>query len=125
MCTGGEPLLQLDASAIDALHSAGFEIGVESNGTLVAPEGIDWLCVSPKGRAPVLQTSGDELKLVYPQVEAEAQPDSFAHMDFRHFFLQPLDSPERDANTRSAIDYCLRYPRWKLSLQTHKIIGID
>ena len=125
VCTGGEPLLQLDGSAIDSLHSAGFEIGVESNGTLVAPEGIDWLCISPKGRAAVLQTSGDELKLVYPQVEAEAQPDSFAHMDFRHFFLQPLDSTERDANTRSAIDYCLRHPQWKLSLQTHKIIGID
>lgn len=125
VCTGGEPLLQLDGPAIDALHSAGFEIGVESNGTLVAPEGIDWLCVSPKGRAAVLQTMGDELKLVYPQVEAEAQPDSFAHMDFRHFFLQPLDSHERDANTRSAIDYCLQHPQWKLSLQTHKIIGID
>jgi len=125
VCTGGEPLLQLDGAAIDALHSAGFEIGVESNGTLVAPEGIDWLCVSPKGRAPVLQTSGDELKLVYPQAEPEAQPDSFANLRFRHFFLQPLDSPERDENTRSVIDYCLRHPRWRLSLQTHKIIGID
>lgn len=125
VCTGGEPLLQLDGAAIDALHSAGFEIGVESNGTLVAPEGIDWLCVSPKGRAPVVQTSGDELKLVYPQAEPGAQPDSFAHLGFRHFFLQPLDSPERDENTRSAIDYCLRHPQWKLSLQTHKIIGID
>jgi len=125
VCTGGEPLLQLDGAAIDALHSTGFEIGVESNGTLVAPEGIDWLCVSPKGRAPVVQTSGDELKLVYPQAEPEAQPDSFAHLGFRHFFLQPLDSPERDENTRSVIDYCLRHPQWKLSLQTHKIIGID
>lgn len=125
VCTGGEPLLQLDSPVVDALHGAGFEIGVESNGTLAAPEGIDWLCVSPKGRAAVLQTSGDELKLVYPQVEAEAQPDSFAHMDFRHFFLQPLHSPELDANTRSAIDYCLQHPQWKLSLQTHKIIGID
>ncbi len=91
----------------------------------IAPEGIDWLCVSPKGRAPVLQTSGNELKLVYPQAEPEAQPDSFAHLGFRHFFLQPLDSPERDENTRSVIDYCLRHPQWKLSLQTHKIIGID
>lgn len=125
VCTGGEPLLQLDDAAIEALHSAGFEIGVESNGTLVAPEGIDWLCVSPKGHAPVVQTSGDELKLVYPQAESGAQPDSFAHLGFRHFFLQPLDSPERDENTRSAIDYCLRHPQWKLSLQTHKIIGID
>lgn len=125
VCTGGEPLLQLDGPAIDALHSAGFEIGVESNGTLPAPEGIDWLCISPKGRAPVLQTSGDELKLVYPQQEAEAQPDSFARMRFRHFFLQPLDSPDRVANTQCAIDYCLQHPQWKLSLQTHKIIGID
>lgn len=125
VCTGGEPLLQLDSPAIEALHSAGFEVGVESNGTLAAPEGIDWLCISPKGRAPVLQTSGDELKLVYPQVEPEAQPGSFARMRFRHFFLQPLDSPDRVTNTRCAIDYCLRHPQWKLSLQTHKIIGID
>ena len=125
VCTGGEPLLQLDLAAIEALHDAGFEIGVESNGTLPAPEGIDWLCISPKGRAPVVQTSGDELKLVYPQTEPEAQPDSFTQMDFRHFFLQPLDSPERKANTRNAVDYCLRNPLWKLSLQTHKILGID
>ncbi len=125
VCTGGEPLLQLDRPAIDALHNAGFEIGVESNGTLAAPAGIDWLCVSPKGRAPVVQTSGDELKLVFPQSEAEAQPDSIAHMSFDNFLLQPLDSPERGANTQSAIEYCLAHPQWKLSLQTHKIIGID
>lgn len=125
VCTGGEPLLQLDTAAIDALHDAGFEIGVESNGTLPAPEGIDWLCVSPKGRAPVVQTTGDELKIVYPQIEEEAQPDRFSHLQFDHFFLQPLDSPERDANTRIAIEYCLRHPQWKLSVQTHKIIGID
>jgi len=125
VCTGGEPLLQLDLEAIAALHDAGFELGVESNGTLAAPDGIDWLCVSPKGRAPVVQTSGDELKLVYPQAEPEAQPELFAQMDFRHFFLQPLDSPERDANTRNVVDYCLRHPQWKLSLQTHKILGID
>jgi 7-carboxy-7-deazaguanine synthase (Cx14CxxC type) len=125
VCTGGEPLLQLDRLAIDALHSAGFEIGVESNGTLAAPNGIDWLCISPKGDAPVVQTSGDELKLVFPQTEPEAQPELFAHMRFDNFFLQPLDSPERDANTRNAIEYCLAHPRWKLSLQTHKIIGID
>lgn len=125
VCTGGEPLLQLDLSAIEALHDAGFEIGVESNGALPAPEGIDWLCISPKGRAPVVQTSGDELKLVYPQTEPEAQPEAFVQMDFRHFFLQPLDSPEREANTRNAVDYCLRNPLWKLSLQTHKILGID
>jgi len=125
VCTGGEPLLQLDRPAIEALHDAGFEIGVESNGTLAAPDGIDWLCISPKGCAPVVQTSGDELKLVFPQTEPEAQPDLFTQMDFRHFFLQPLDSPEREANTRIAVDYCLRNPLWKLSLQTHKILGID
>ncbi len=125
VCTGGEPLLQLDVAAIDALHAAGFEIGVESNGTLAAPDGIDWLCVSPKGKAPVVQTSGNELKLVYPQTEAEAQPDLFGHMSFDHFFLQPLDSPEREANTLHAINYCLTHPQWKLSLQTHKLIGID
>jgi 7-carboxy-7-deazaguanine synthase (Cx14CxxC type) len=125
VCTGGEPLLQLDRPAIDALHGRGFEIGVESNGTLQAPDGIDWLCISPKGNAPVVQTSGDELKLVFPQSEAEAQPDSFTHMNFDNFFLQPLDSAERDANTQAALEYCLAHPRWKLSLQTHKIIGID
>ena len=125
VCTGGEPLLQLDSAAISALHDAGFEVGVESNGTLQAPEGIDWLCISPKGRAPVAQTTGDELKLVYPQIEDEAQPGKFSHMRFDHFFLQPLDSPNLDANTRVAIEYCLRNPRWKLSVQTHKIIGID
>jgi 7-carboxy-7-deazaguanine synthase (Cx14CxxC type) len=125
VCTGGEPLLQLDRPAIEALHDAGFDIGVESNGTLAAPDGIDWLCISPKGCAPVVQTSGDELKLVFPQTEPEAQPDSFTQMNFRHFFLQPLDSPEREANTRNAVDYCLRNPLWKLSLQTHKILGID
>jgi len=125
VCTGGEPLLQLDPSAISALHDAGFEIGVESNGTLQAPEGIDWLCISPKGRAPVVQTTGDELKLVYPQTEDDAQPGRFSHLLFDHFFLQPLDSPEREANTRIAIEYCLQNPKWKLSVQTHKIIGID
>jgi 7-carboxy-7-deazaguanine synthase (Cx14CxxC type) len=125
VCTGGEPLLQLDAAAIDALHEAGFEIGVESNGTLPAPVGIDWLCISPKGNAPVVQTSGNELKLVYPQEEAEAQPAKFVKMDFEQFFLQPLDNPERQTNTEHAIRYCLSHPQWRLSLQTHKIIGID
>lgn len=125
VCTGGEPLLQLDRAALDALHQAGFEVGVESNGTLKAPKGIDWLCISPKGNAPVVQRSGNELKLVFPQIEAEAQPDAFAEMNFDHFFLQPLDCAEQDANTRSAIDYCLRHPQWKLSLQTHKILGIE
>ncbi|MGI9234313.1 MAG: 7-carboxy-7-deazaguanine synthase [Woeseiaceae bacterium] len=125
VCTGGEPLLQLDTLAIDALHGAGFEVGVESNGTLEAPAGIDWLCVSPKGRAGVVQRTGNELKLVFPQVEEEAQPEMFSDLQFDHYFLQPLDSPERDNNTQKAIAYCLSNPRWKLSLQTHKIIGIE
>ena len=125
VCTGGEPLLQLDNSLIDALHKAGFEIGVESNGTLAAPDGIDWLCISPKGAAPVVQSSGNELKLVYPQPEKEAQPENFIDMAFDQFFLQPLDGPDTKANTRRAIDYCLSHPRWKLSVQTHKVLGID
>lgn len=125
VCTGGEPLLQLDGLLIDELHKAGFEIGVESNGTLAAPDGIDWLCVSPKGAAPVVQSSGNELKLVYPQQEAEAQPANFIDMEFEQFFLQPLDGPDTKANTRRAIEYCLSHPRWKLSVQTHKVLGID
>jgi 7-carboxy-7-deazaguanine synthase (Cx14CxxC type) len=125
VCTGGEPLLQLDSALIDAFHKAGFEIGVESNGTLVAPDGIDWLCISPKGAAPVVQSSGNELKLVYPQSEAEAQPANFVEMKFSQFFLQPLDGPSIEANTRSAIEYCLAHPRWNLSVQTHKVVGID
>lgn len=125
VCTGGEPLLQLDAAAIDALHDAGFEIGVETNGTIEAPNGIDWLCVSPKAGARVLQRSGNELKLVYPQMEPEAHPQRFESLPFEHFFLQPCDDARGDENTRQAIDYCLRHPQWKLSLQTHKIIGLD
>ena len=125
VCTGGEPLLQLDGSLIDELHKAGFEIGVESNGTLAAPDGIDWLCISPKGAAPVVQSSGNELKLVYPQQEAEAQPANFIDMAFDQFFLQPLDGPDTKANTRRAIEYCLSHPQWKLSVQTHKVLGID
>lgn len=124
VCTGGEPLLQLDAALIDALHHAGFEIGVETNGTLAAPVGIDWLTVSPKAAAPLVQASGDELKLVYPQAEPEAQPERFEQLAFRHFYLQPMDSPARAENTRASLEYCLRHPRWKLSLQTHKLIGI-
>lgn len=124
VCTGGEPLLQLDVAAIDALHARGFEVGVETNGTLPAPEQIDWVCVSPKAGATLVQTNGDELKLVYPQVEASAQPTEFESMSFEHFYLQPMDCPERAANTQLVIDYCLRHPRWKLSLQTHKITGI-
>lgn len=125
VCTGGEPLLQLDATLIDELHSAGFEIGVESNGTLPAPDGIDWLCISPKGTAPVVQRSGNELKLVYPQREAEADPERFTELAFEQFFLQPLDGPDVAANTRMAIEYCLAHPRWNLSVQTHKVLGID
>jgi len=124
VCTGGEPLLQLDAAAIDALHDAGFEIAVETNGTVEAPPGLDWICVSPKAAAEVVQTAGDELKLVFPQPEPEAQPDRFLDMAFSYFFLQPLDSADGASNTQAAIQYCLDNPRWKLSLQTHKIIGI-
>jgi len=125
VCTGGEPLLQLDEQAVAALHSLGFEVGVESNGTIVAPPGVDWLCISPKGSADVVQRSGHELKLVYPQVEDQAQPDQFESLEFEHFFLQPLDNDDLTENTRRAIDYCLHNPRWKLSIQTHKILGID
>lgn len=125
VCTGGEPLLQLDTVAIDALHEAGFEIGVETNGTVAAPDGIDWLCVSPKANAPVVQRSGSELKLVYPQNEDAAQPCEFADLDFEYFFLQPCDDENLEANTRAAVDYCLQHPQWRLSVQTHKILGID
>lgn len=124
VCTGGEPLLQLDAAAVDALHDEGFEIGVETNGTLAAPDGLDWICVSPKASAPLLQTSGDELKLVYPQAEAAAQPENFVGMAFEHFFLQPKDCRDREANVQATIRYCLEHPRWKLSLQSHKLIGL-
>lgn len=124
VCTGGEPLLQLDEAAIDALHDAGFAIGVESNGTIAAPKGIDWLCISPKGSAAVVQRSGDELKLVYPQEEPEAQPERFEDLQFEHFFLQPLHDDDIEAHTQASIEYCLAHPRWHLSLQTHKLIGI-
>jgi 7-carboxy-7-deazaguanine synthase (Cx14CxxC type) len=124
VCTGGEPLLQLDNRAIEALHRRGFEVGVETNGTLPAPDGLDWICVSPKAGAEVVQRRGQELKLVYPQTEREAQPENFAELPFEHYYLQPLDDDNRRQNTRSAIDYCLRHPQWKLSVQTHKVIGI-
>ncbi|MEQ9561458.1 MAG: 7-carboxy-7-deazaguanine synthase QueE, partial [Woeseiaceae bacterium] len=110
--------------AIDALHDAGFEIGVETNGTIAAPAGIDWICVSPKSNAALAQTNGNELKLVYPQTEFEAQPEHFEGLAFDHFFLQPLDDEQREQNTKSAIRYCLAHPSWKLSLQTHKYLGI-
>jgi len=120
--TGGEPMLQIDEPLIDALHKKDFEIAIETNGTLPVPSAIDWVCVSPKAGAELVQTSGDELKLVYPQ--AGAEPDRFRELDFRFFFLQPMDSAERDRNTKSAIAYCQTHPQWRLSLQTHKLIGI-
>ena len=122
VCTGGEPLLQLDSRLIDALRAAGFEIAVETNGTLMPPPGIDWICVSPKADAPQLLTRGDEIKLVYPQDRGD--PARFAGQDFAHFFLQPMDDANRDANTHAAIAYCMAHPQWRLSLQTHKITGI-
>ena len=122
VCTGGEPLLQLDDNLVDAFHREGFEVAVETNGTQAAPRGLDWICVSPKADAPVTLTSGNELKLVYPQ--AQAMPERFAGMDFEHFFLQPMDGPDVDENTRAAIDYCKRHPCWRLSLQAHKLLGI-
>jgi len=124
VCTGGEPLLQLDAEAVAALHARGFEVAVETNGTQPAPPGIDWVCVSPKGRAPLRLTSGDELKLVYPQAEPEAQPERFAGLAFTRFSLQPLDGPEAAEHARLAVAYCLEHPRWRLSVQTHKVVGI-
>ncbi len=122
VCTGGEPLLQLDAPLIAALHARGFEIAVETNGTCAAPDGLDWICVSPKAGAGLALTSGDELKLVFPQPGAE--PERFEHLAFDHFFLQPMDGPERERNTEAAVRFCLAHPRWRLSLQTHKLIGI-
>lgn len=122
VCTGGEPLLQLDAPLIDALHSRRFRIAVETNGTVKAPAGIDWLCVSPKAGAQLVQTSGQELKLVFPQTAT--MPGAFEDLAFTHFFLQPMDGPGQVANTQAAIDYCMAHPQWRLSLQTHKITGI-
>lgn len=122
VCTGGEPLLQLDASAIDALHALEFVIAVETNGTIAAPPGIDWICVSPKANAPLVQQTGHELKLVFPQVGAE--PERFESLEFEHFFLQPMDGPDVKANTALALQYCLEHPRWRLSIQSHKVLGI-
>jgi 7-carboxy-7-deazaguanine synthase (Cx14CxxC type) len=122
VCTGGEPLLQLDPPLIAALHARGFEIAVETNGTLAAPPGIDWICVSPKAEAPLAQTSGQELKLVYPQPGVD--PARFESLAFERFLLQPMDGPDRVANTEAAIAYCLAHPRWRLSVQTHKYLGI-
>ena len=122
VCTGGEPLLQLDPPLIAALHDKGFEIAIETNGTLLPPPGIDWICVSPKADAEQKLTRGDELKLIYPQ--ADCDPARYAGQSFRHFFLQPMDNPDRAANTDAAIAYCKTHPQWRLSLQTHKLLGI-
>jgi 7-carboxy-7-deazaguanine synthase (Cx14CxxC type) len=123
VCTGGEPLLQLDEDAVAALHDAGFEVAVETNGTCPAPRGLDWICVSPKAGAELVLETGNELKLVYPQ--EGAPPEAYADLAFDVFSLQPMDGPEREHNTRLAIEYCLMHPQWRLSLQTHKYIGID
>lgn len=122
VCTGGEPLLQLDDAAVTALHAQGFEIAVETNGTQAAPVGLDWVCVSPKANSAVVLTAGDELKLVFPQ--ATAMPDRFEALDFTHFLLQPMDGPAQRENTAAALAYCLANPRWRLSVQTHKGLGI-
>ncbi|WP_181785247.1 7-carboxy-7-deazaguanine synthase [Streptomyces phytophilus] len=123
VCTGGEPLLQLDKAAIDALHARGFEVAVETNGTRVPPMGIDWICVSPKIGSDLVVTSGDELKLVYPQ--SGGDPRQFERLNFRNFRLQPMDGPDVEANTRATVEYCMKNPRWILSLQTHKYLGIQ
>jgi 7-carboxy-7-deazaguanine synthase len=122
VCTGGEPLLQLDIELISALHKKGWEVAVETNGTLLPPPGIDWICVSPKAGTKLLLSSGQELKLVFPQPGAE--PEKYAMLDFQHFFLQPMDAPDREVNTRRALEYVLSHPQWRLGLQTHKILGI-
>ena len=122
VCTGGEPLLQLDEALIQELHERKFEIAIETNGTVDVPPGVDWVCVSPKAHAELVVQSGDEIKLVYPQ--ADASPDKYRSLRFRHFFLQPMDGPELHRNTQLALDYCLAHPQWRLSLQTHKQLGI-
>lgn len=122
VCTGGEPLLQLDPPLLDQLHTYGFAVAIESNGTIAVPNGVDWICVSPKGGAPLVQTQGDELKLVYPQDGAE--PERYERFDFRYLYLQPMDGPHLIRNTELAVRYCLEHPHWRLSLQTHKLLGI-
>jgi 7-carboxy-7-deazaguanine synthase (Cx14CxxC type) len=122
VCTGGEPLLQLDEELVGELHARGFEVAVETNGTKDAPLGLDWICVSPKADAALALTAGNELKLVFPQTKAP--PERFEHLAFEHFFLQPMDGPDRERNTRQAVDYCKAHPHWRLSLQTHKLLGI-
>jgi 7-carboxy-7-deazaguanine synthase (Cx14CxxC type) len=122
VCTGGEPLLQLDGAAVDALHARGFTVAVETNGTCEPPRGLDWITVSPKAGAPLVLRRGDELKLVYPQPGAE--PERYEQLDFTHYFVQPMDGPDREAATRAAVAWCQAHPRWRLSLQTHKALGI-
>ena len=122
VCTGGEPLLQLDARAVEAFHARGFEVAVETNGTQEPPTQLDWICVSPKARAPLVLTHGDELKLIFPQEGAE--PARYESLAFDHFFLQPMDGPDVERNTQLAVHYCLEHPQWRLSLQTHKLVGL-
>ena len=122
VCTGGEPLLQVDEILIEALHRQGFRVAVETNGTRPAPSSLDWICVSPKAGAPLVQTSGDEIKLVFPQ--PGAMPETFEQMQFENFFLQPMDGPSVEQNSRMAVEYCMSHPKWRLSLQTHKLLGI-
>jgi 7-carboxy-7-deazaguanine synthase len=122
VCTGGEPLLQLDAELVERFHEAGFEVAIETNGTRPAPPGVDWICVSPKAGTELVLRAGHELKLIFPQPGAE--PNLYEQLDFQHFFLQPMDGPARDLNTQLAVQYCLANPRWRLSLQTHKLLGI-
>jgi 7-carboxy-7-deazaguanine synthase (Cx14CxxC type) len=122
VCTGGEPLLQLDEALTASFHQAGFEVAIETNGTRLPPPGVDWVCVSPKAGADLILRSGHELKLIFPQ--ADAAPELYENLDFQHFFLQPMDGPLREENTRLALQYCLEHPQWRLSLQTHKLLGI-
>jgi 7-carboxy-7-deazaguanine synthase (Cx14CxxC type) len=120
--TGGEPALQLDATLVSALHARGFSVAIETNGTQPLPPGLDWICVSPKADVPLTVTAGDEIKLVFPQPGGE--PERYDHLDFRFFYLQPMDGPAREAHTQAAVAYCLAHPRWRLSLQTHKLLGL-
>lgn len=122
VCTGGEPLLQLDEPLVEAFHQVGLEVAIETNGTINAPKNIDWICMSPKANTDIVQTSGQELKLVFPQKGAE--PERFENMDYDHFFLQPMDSPDVEYYTKLAIRYCMEHPKWRLSLQTHKLLDI-
>jgi 7-carboxy-7-deazaguanine synthase len=122
VCTGGEPLLQLDESLVESFHKFGFEVAVETNGTRIPPKGVDWVCVSPKANTELVVREGDELKLVFPQIDSS--PEQYENLNFKHFYLQPMDGPDKVLNTRRAVEYCLTSPKWRISLQTHKILGI-